>query len=222
MTREDPVIFVLLVMPESKVRSLLMNAIADQPSDPGLPFQETPAFSEKGVTSSLTADLITLETLATMFKLNDKSTPVLILQKSDSEDDGNRFRELAEGEHPEDSANGAELVARVLAEDLSSLQNLATMLKLKRQSDSDHPDAPDREKLSHREAEILELLAQGASNQMLSQSLNITVNTVKTHLKNVKRKLNTANRKQMALMGKLIFYNSSEAPPESDGRETVG
>jgi len=48
--------------------------------------------------------------------------------------------------------------------------------------------------LSRRETEILESLSAGASNTEISRVLNISVNTVKYHLKRIYRKLNTRNR----------------------------
>ena len=54
-------------------------------------------------------------------------------------------------------------------------------------------------KLSHREAEILHLLTQGASNKHIAQLLGLTEQTVKAHLKAILRKVNAANRTQAAV-----------------------
>jgi DNA-binding NarL/FixJ family response regulator len=50
--------------------------------------------------------------------------------------------------------------------------------------------------LSHREREVLQLVAKGASNKEIGNSLLITENTVKTHLRNIMDKLHLANRSQ--------------------------
>ena len=53
--------------------------------------------------------------------------------------------------------------------------------------------------LSHREAEVLQLLAQGMSNKEIASTLRLSVGTVKTHLRHVFRKLQVADRTSAAL-----------------------
>jgi len=52
--------------------------------------------------------------------------------------------------------------------------------------------------LSPREGEVLQLLAQGATNKEIGDSLFISENTVKTHLRNIMEKLHLVNRSQAA------------------------
>lgn len=52
--------------------------------------------------------------------------------------------------------------------------------------------------LTERELFVLRLVASGASNQEIAQKLSISVNTVKSHLKNILEKLQLANRTQAA------------------------
>jgi len=52
--------------------------------------------------------------------------------------------------------------------------------------------------LSPREGEVLQLVAQGATNKEIAESLFISENTVKTHLKSIMEKLHLANRSQAA------------------------
>jgi LuxR family maltose regulon positive regulatory protein len=66
-----------------------------------------------------------------------------------------------------------------------------------------HPPAPPRpaaqrlvEPLSERELEVLPLLADGLTYQEIAQALFISVNTVKTHLKNVYGKLGVHDRQE--------------------------
>jgi len=54
------------------------------------------------------------------------------------------------------------------------------------------------EALTERELFVLRLVASGASNQEIAQKLSISVNTVKSHLKNILEKLQLANRTQAA------------------------
>ena len=55
-----------------------------------------------------------------------------------------------------------------------------------------------RSELTKREEEVLTLVAEGASNQMIALSLHITENTVKVHLRNIMEKLQVSNRFQAA------------------------
>ncbi|MFQ6121804.1 MAG: response regulator [Dehalococcoidales bacterium] len=52
--------------------------------------------------------------------------------------------------------------------------------------------------LSPREGEVLQLVAQGATNKQIADSLFISESTVKTHLRNIMEKLHLANRSQAA------------------------
>jgi len=52
--------------------------------------------------------------------------------------------------------------------------------------------------LSPREVEVLQMVAQGATNRQIADSLFISENTVKTHLRNIMDKLHLANRSQAA------------------------
>jgi DNA-binding NarL/FixJ family response regulator len=55
-----------------------------------------------------------------------------------------------------------------------------------------------KEKLTDRELEVLRNVAMGKSNLLIAENLNITINTVKTHLKNILAKLQLENRTQAA------------------------
>jgi DNA-binding NarL/FixJ family response regulator len=54
------------------------------------------------------------------------------------------------------------------------------------------------EELTEREIEVLRLIVQGASNPEIAEQLCITVNTVKSHVKNILYKLRLENRTQVA------------------------
>ena len=75
--------------------------------------------------------------------------------------------------------------------------------------ETSHPTNADE--LTDREIDVLKLVAQGASNHQIAESLNITVNTVKTHLKNILSKLQLENRTQAAAYAlKTGLVSSSE------------
>ena len=53
-------------------------------------------------------------------------------------------------------------------------------------------------RLTSREREVLSLVAQGASDQEIADSLVISIHTVKTHMRNVLAKLQTGHRQEAA------------------------
>jgi DNA-binding NarL/FixJ family response regulator len=67
--------------------------------------------------------------------------------------------------------------------------------KLTRSSDENPLD-----KLSTRELEIAEYVAQGHSNKVIGGKLNLSDNTVRNHLANIMQKLNFHNRVQVATL----------------------
>ncbi|MCP4541035.1 MAG: response regulator transcription factor [Chloroflexi bacterium] len=60
------------------------------------------------------------------------------------------------------------------------------------------PDQPLVEPLSERELDVMHHLVDGQTNQEIAQTLCISVNTVKTHLKNIYGKLGVSSRRQAA------------------------
>ena len=69
--------------------------------------------------------------------------------------------------------------------------------------------SPETEGLSSREKEVLELIAQGASNNEISEKLFISRNTVKTHLRNILSKLHVVNRSQAAAYAARLGYGTN-------------
>ena len=60
-------------------------------------------------------------------------------------------------------------------------------------------DSAILESLSQREREVLTLMAEGLSNQLIAERLGIGEKTVKTHVSNVLGKLNVSDRTQAAV-----------------------
>ena len=52
--------------------------------------------------------------------------------------------------------------------------------------------------LTPREAEVLELLQDGASNAQIAHQLSIGVETVRTHARHIYRKLGISSRRELA------------------------
>ncbi|MEU9253441.1 response regulator transcription factor [Streptomyces sp. NPDC048270] len=75
------------------------------------------------------------------------------------------------------------------------------------------PDALPRAELTGREEEVLRLMATGLSNPEISQSLTVSLETVKTHVGNVLAKLGAQNRTHAV----VIAYESGLVVPRFAG-----
>lgn len=88
------------------------------------------------------------------------------------------------------------------------------------------PDAPPAAvtlggsgaRLSSREVEVLRLLAAGYSNAQIAESLVLSVNTVKTHVRNVLRKLEVPTRTAAAGLARTLGIGDATAPVHSSGQ----
>jgi len=78
--------------------------------------------------------------------------------------------------------------------------------------------ASSNDTLSEREIEILELVAQGATNQQIARELFISVNTVKVHLRNIFGKLGAESRTEATTTAIQRGLIRVEAPPADSGR----
>ena len=65
-------------------------------------------------------------------------------------------------------------------------------------------DALRQLEISKREHEVLELLAQGHSNQEIADKLFVSLNTIKTHISNLFSKLDVKRRTQAVQKGKNL------------------
>ena len=63
-------------------------------------------------------------------------------------------------------------------------------------------DLKGSELLTPREADVLELLQEGASNAQIAQTLSIGLETVRTHARNIYRKLGIASRRDLARLAR--------------------
>jgi DNA-binding NarL/FixJ family response regulator len=69
--------------------------------------------------------------------------------------------------------------------------------------------------LTQREAEILPLLQQGSSNAKIALTLNIGVETVRTHARSIYRKLGVASRRELAPAQPQESGSPAARPPRS-------
>lgn len=79
-----------------------------------------------------------------------------------------------------------------------------------RYDDEGYVELKDR-KLSHREAEILGCLKEGAPNKVIARKLNLSEATVKVHVKAILKKIGACNRTQAALWASRHMATSATA-----------
>jgi LuxR family maltose regulon positive regulatory protein len=85
---------------------------------------------------------------------------------------------------------------------LAALQNLR--LAPVGESEVREPISGIIDPLSVRELEVLDCLAEGLSNREIAQQLTISLTTVKTHTRNIYRKLDVNSRTQAVARGKAL------------------
>jgi DNA-binding NarL/FixJ family response regulator len=94
---------------------------------------------------------------------------------------------------------------RASAVDVSPAAELIISARAKRTSSSrvvsEPRDPVDAPALTHREQQILELLAEGLGNKQIAARLGIATNTVKTHLEVLFDKLDVSSRAEAVARG---------------------
>ncbi len=142
-------------------------------------------------------------------------TNVLMLTISDNDEDlFNAIRAgangyLLKGADPEELvraithvAEGGVIISATMAPKL--LSEIGTETK---------PSGTEASVLSPRETEILQLIADGLTDKEIADTLFISLNTAKTHLKNILAKLHLKSRVQIA-----TYEARGRAVPENDSR----
>jgi len=77
--------------------------------------------------------------------------------------------------------------------------------------------------LSHREAEVAELVSRGLSNKEVANQLFVTEKTVKFHLTNIYKKMNVKSRAQLIVwcLPHLGFVEKEEKPVVDNNANTI-
>lgn len=71
-------------------------------------------------------------------------------------------------------------------------------------------DRPAGDAISERELEVLQLLAAGRSNREIARAMVVSVNTVKSHLKNIYGKLDVHSRREAVSRARILHLIPSE------------
>jgi len=74
-------------------------------------------------------------------------------------------------------------------------------------------EAGPRRALSRREFEVLHLIADGLENQSVADELHLSVETVRSHIKNILRKLNARDRTHAVSLGYRAGLLAPHQPP---------
>ena len=103
--------------------------------------------------------------------------------------------------------HSAELLAmtrRALAGEVAILPHLATKMldEFRRLSQLEPLEGSLTIDLSPREVEVLNLVASGKTDKEIAQTLSLSLNTVKTHLRNILSKLQVGSRKEASILAK--------------------
>ncbi len=101
-----------------------------------------------------------------------------------------------------------------------SILNKELMIRLLRRmaSETSNPIQPPLERLSPREHEVLQLLAQGQTNREIAQRLTVSVSTIKNHVEHILAKLDVSDRTQAAVRAVELGLLH---PPITPGSEAI-
>ena len=132
------------------------------------------------------------------------STPAVILTMSDSEVDlANAIRAGVRGYLLKDMApdDVVDAIRRVAAGELvvAPTMTIKMIEMLRGEQPGDEPKN-SLKLLTDREREILQLLSRGESNKAIAQTLSISYDTVKQHVRHILTKLNLSSRVKAAVL----------------------
>jgi DNA-binding NarL/FixJ family response regulator len=128
---------------------------------------------------------------------------IVILTASESDEDLYRAVQLGVSGYLLKSLDAAELfdlLGSVAEGEMALTRAMASRLvrSIARHNSTTDANGSPMTALTERELDVLRLVAQGASNPQIADTLCITVNTVKVHLHNILEKLQLKNRAQVA------------------------
>jgi len=132
------------------------------------------------------------------------TTPVVVLTMSDSEVDlGNAIRAGVRGYLLKDMAPDevVDAIRRVAGGELVVAPSMTVkMIEMLRGEQPGQEPKNSLKLLTEREREILQLLSLGESNKSIAQTLKISYDTVKQHVRHILNKLNLSSRVKAAVL----------------------
>jgi two-component system nitrate/nitrite response regulator NarL len=146
------------------------------------------------------------------------TTPAVMLTMSDSETDlTNAIRAGVRGYLLKDMApdDVVDAIRRVAAGELVVAPTMTMkMIDMLRGEQAEQEPKNSLKLLTEREREILQLLSRGESNKAIAQTLKISYDTVKQHVRHILNKLNLSSRvKAAVLFAKEQGHPGDDEPP---------
>jgi two-component system nitrate/nitrite response regulator NarL len=142
--------------------------------------------------------------------------PAVVLTMSDSETDlSNAIRAGARGYLLKDMApeEVVDAIRRVAAGELVVAPSMTVkMIDMLRGDQAGQEPKNALKLLTDREREILQLLSRGESNKAIAQTLKISYDTVKQHVRHILNKLNLSSRVKAA----VLFAKEQGTPKDGD------
>ena len=142
--------------------------------------------------------------------------PAVVLTMSDSEVDlGNAIRAGVRGYLLKDMApeEVVDAIRRVAAGELVVAPTMTVkMIDMLRGDQPGQEPKNSLKLLTEREREILQLLSRGESNKAIAQTLKISYDTVKQHVRHILNKLNLSSRVKAA----VLFAKEQGSPDEGE------
>lgn len=146
------------------------------------------------------------------------ATPAVILTMSDSEADlANAIRAGVRGYLLKDMApeDVVDAIRRVAAGELVVAPTMTIkMIEMLRGDQPEDEPKNSLKLLTDREREILQLLSRGESNKAIAQTLSISYDTVKQHVRHILTKLNLSSRVKAA----VLFTVEQQAQSSSEDK----
>ncbi len=142
-----------------------------------------------------------LETLRT---IRAELPQVKVVMLTVSDEDSDLFEAIKFGAHGYllkslSSAKFIELLEGIGRGDAAMTRQTTTRL-MRGFTELANKEKSGADQLSKREFELLELVAEGLSNQAVGQKLSISVNTVKYHMKSILQKMGAQNRTEAVML----------------------
>ena len=201
---EVPAVNVVLVAPIFLLRSLLqrilqqnggINPSGDQATDAG----------DGAELPHIVVEPISSENLERLAHLSEQSSPIPILIGCDK----TTLDALLRGEDvaPRNLFHGLSSEEQLFDALLSAVKGDTSGHQLDVVGEDANPPHT-RKGLTRREMDVLQWLAEGASNRQIAASLKISVYTVYTHVKHIQFKLGTTNRTQTAVVASTLVARS--------------
>ncbi len=157
-------------------------------------------------------------TMLELLRSEGCTTPAIILTMSDSEIDmANAIRAGVRGYLLKDMApeEVVDAIRRVASGELVVAPSMTVkMIQLLRGEQPGQEAKNSLKLLTEREREILQLLSRGESNKAIAQTLSISYDTVKQHVRHILNKLNLSSRVKAA----VLFAKEQGNPDSIDTR----